>query len=66
MTHAIDVTQIRPRRIALGLTLEELAHQADCSISTLWAWEHTKPKRGSRTLRRIVRTLDRLEADHAA
>ena len=64
---AHDTTDLRPRRVALGLTQEELAHEADCAVSTLRLWEKAQPgpARGSRNLRRIRRTLDRLETERA-
>jgi predicted transcriptional regulator len=51
---------IRARRIALGATRQEIAHEAECSMSYLAALEAGFAATRSNVLPRVVAALDRL------
>lgn len=53
---------IRDRRTSLRLSRQQLAGIADCSMSSLYSLENAIVPARSRTLARILATLDRLES----
>ena len=58
----VDVTGLRAQREALGLSRQELARLADCSLSMLHLIENGyAPPRRSRVLERLTFTLSRLQ-----
>jgi predicted transcriptional regulator len=53
---------LRARRAALGVTRQELAHEAPCSISYLGMLEQGIVPARSDVVPRVLAALDRLEA----
>jgi predicted transcriptional regulator len=53
--------QIRARRLALGLTQDELARAVGCSCPMIGLFESGCVPRGSRVLGRVIDTLHELE-----
>src|ERR1044072_658889 len=60
-TTALAAADLRARREATQLSRQELAHEADCSLSWLADLERGLIPKRSRTLKRVLAALDRIE-----
>ena len=55
--HTLSMTaqEIRDKRVALGLTLQEMAHKLEVCESTVWRWEQGKNTPTKRLQKAILR-----------
>ncbi len=59
----ISLTDVRSRRRAAGLSQQDLAQRAHCSLSVVRLFDRGYTPEHSATLARVERVLDQLERD---
>jgi transcriptional regulator with XRE-family HTH domain len=60
--HVVDRTNLRARRLAVGISMEKLARRADCSLTTVRLAERGFEGVSERLIAQISAALDELEA----